>query len=296
MQNFKLLFRLTPTGYFGLPDGDRIVVPVREGREIIGPSLDVRSGHLVANGTQSEFRPEDGCASAVFSVKGLQAVLRDNFLELALVASDMQSAVSLGESYAASLARGLSVMHRERFSTEFLSVEGDAGNVHGPSPQSNPTLLRVTSYHIPELNDRFLQASEWAVSFDTRACKALFYFEHACLLNEFAQSLPFAGPHAAFSRALAFLQVYKALTSIIGDPSSDRDYQSRCKRLGLGKDFWSERAKPLYVVRNQSDVAHYSEFLPEPGAFLETYAQACIVFAEAFTGHMSMLKSRSDTS
>jgi hypothetical protein len=289
MQSFHLLFKISPSGFFGLPDGSRVVLPVRENREIIGPVLDTRTGHLVAHGTLSEFRPSDGGANASTSVNGIKNSLRDNFLALDLEALNAQEAIQTGVSHAESIMRAMSVMHSERFSAEFMSIEDSIGNVQRPGASPNSNLLNLTSYHITELNQRFVKAAQWAAKIDTRAGKALFYFEHACLLNEFSQSLPLSSPHAAFSRSLAFLQVYKALTSIIGDPSSDKDYQSRCKHLGLGKNFWPEKAKPLYVVRNQKDVAHYSESLPEMGAFLELYSQACIVLGEAFSAHMAYI-------
>ena len=107
------------------------------------------------------------------------------------------------------------------------------------------------------------------------------------MLQEFSETHPLSSPHAAFSRALAFLQLFKALTAIVGDPSSDRDYQSRCRKLGLPKDFWQTKAKPLYEIRNDDDVAHYSHSFPEPGAFLTQYSQAVVVFREALSAHMN---------
>ena len=153
MQSFHLRFKLAPTGFFGLPDGERVVLPVREDREIIGPVFDTRTGQLVTHGTQSEFRLDDGCARASTSVNGIKSSLRDNFLELDLEASDAQKAVQTGSAYVDSIMRVLSVMHRERFSAEFMSVVDSRGNVHGPSNPLNARLLNLTSYHIPELNE-----------------------------------------------------------------------------------------------------------------------------------------------
>lgn len=83
--------------------------------------------------------------------------------------------------------------------------------------------------------------------------------------------------------------MFKALTAIVGDPSSDRDYQSRCRKLGLPKTFWQEKAKPLYDIRNDDDVAHYTHTLPEPGAFLGRFSQAVAVFRESLTAYMNTL-------
>jgi hypothetical protein len=57
---------------------------------------------------------------------------------------------------------------------------------------------------------------------------------------------------------LRFLQYWKALTAIVGDPSGDRDHQSRPTKLGLGRQFFRQVVRPLTEIRDNFDVAHIS--------------------------------------
>lgn len=288
MPQFRFLFRLAPASYFGLPDGDRVVVPVRPGGQLVGPVLDTRTGQLVSHGTLSQYRSPEAAAATSLVAGEFSVSLSDNFLHVTAAGADAQNAADCVVPYTDLLVQSLTALYGQRFSASFLSVEDDRGFPQrvliGPSTRQ---LFRATIYNTQEVAERVGTAATWAASVDAVAQKALFYFEHACLLQEFSETLPLSSPHAVFSRALAFLQLFKALTAIVGDPSSDRDYQSRCKRLGLGKDFWQVKAKPLYDIRNDDDVAHYSHAFPEPGAFLAQYAQAVVVFREALSAHMS---------
>lgn len=58
---------------------------------------------------------------------------------------------------------------------------------------------------------------------------------------------------------LQFLQYWKCLTLIVGDPSKDKDHQIRPKSLGLGRQFFRARVSPLHDLRNSFDVAHVTD-------------------------------------
>lgn len=295
MPSYRFLFRLGPPGYFGLPEADKLVVPAQPGgRQLVSPVLDTRTGQLVSHGTLSQYRAPDRALAANIKSEGLSLSITDNFLEVITEAERAQLAADRVLANVDLLLQSLTSMYGDRFFASLLSAEDSQGVPQ--AVQTGPKavqLLKATLFNIEELRDRVTRAADWASNADTAAKKALFYFEHACLLNEFAQTLPLTSPHVAFSRALAFLQLFKALTSIVGDPSSDRDYQSRCKRLGLAKDFWQTKARPLYDIRNEEDVAHYSHTFPEPGAFLAKYSQAVSVFREALEAHMNVTSSAS---
>lgn len=261
----------------------------------MGPVLDTRTGQLVSHGTLSQFRSPDQVLNAATTTKDFSLSILDNFLELIINhAEHVQDATDKTLSFIDLLLQSLSSLYGERFFYTLLSVE-DANGIPQPlqTKHLQIQIFQATFYNIDELKERFIQATEWALAADKIVKKALFYFEHACLLNEFSQTLPAMSPHASFSRALAFLQLYKALTSIVGDPSSDKDYQSRCRKIGLAKDFWQLKVKPLYDVRNDEDVAHYSHSIPEPGAFHAKYFEAVTVFREAIGAYMSTNKNSS---
>lgn len=293
MRTYRLLFRLSPPGVFGLPDGNKVVIAAKEGQEIYGPVLDTRTGQLVSHGTLSQYRAPEQVLTATFEEGDLKLSLNDNFLAITTEASDPQAAADRTLPYVDLFVQSLSTMYGMRFFFEFLSAEDDSGSpqVIKTGPQALQ-LFNLTIFNLEQLRERIAVATRWAASVDAAAKKALFYFEHACLLNEFAQTLPLTSHHASFSRAVAFLQMFKALTSIIGESGTDHDYQRRLHSLGFPKDFWPTKVKPLYAIRNDEDVAHYSHSFPEPGAFFTQFSQATSVFSEALTAYMKVTEEK----
>lgn len=55
-----------------------------------------------------------------------------------------------------------------------------------------------------------------------------------------------------------FLNLWKAVSTIVGDPSHDRDYQKRYKKFGFDYQFFTSKIQLLNKLRNSYDVAHYS--------------------------------------
>ena len=290
--SFKALFRLSPPSAFGLPDRDKLVVPMSPApADISGPMIDTRTGLQVAHGTLSKYRKEAAAINLKFGLSGMAATLRDNFLTVELRGTNPQLAAENAYASVRKFLQALSLLEKNRFEATLLSFD----DANGKAQQVHLELRKLTSldisiYNTQELAEKVKAAAAWAEMKDQASEKALFYYEHASLLYEFSRTLPFRSPHATLSRAMAFLQLFKALTSLIGDPSSDKDYQSRAKKIGLAPDFWKDKAKPLYEIRNDSDVAHYSKSMPEPHAFLEAYEQAVEVFTEALRAHIAYLE------
>lgn len=293
MPRFRLLFQLSPPSVFGLPDGMTIVVPgSTEPRQVAGPVLDTRTGHIVAHGTLSEYRqPTQALDVPALDIGPCQASVRDNFLDVTVDAADAQQAAGTVLLHLESLLQGMSVLFGQLFSANLLVVEDERGNPQKMRLTPHKIqLFKATVFNIGELAKRLDTAAAWAKYGDDRTRKALFYSEHAALLSQFADTLPVDSPHVAFSHAMAFLQLFKALTTLLGDPSVDRDYQSRFRRLGLPPDYWNQRAKPLYTVRNDDDVAHYSRDMPDARTFREQYGAAMNVFREVLDAHVHQLK------
>lgn len=241
----------------------------------------------MAHGTLSEYRKPEDALAASCSLGSSSIFLRDNFLELTTDAESAQAAVESSRPHLESFLQSLTVLYGQLFTASILSAEDDKGEpkqVH--VTRRSQQLFRATVYNLGELKNKVETAAEWVSYGDDATRKSLFYAEHAALLRQFSETLPFESPHAAFSRALAFLQLFKALTALIGDPSSDKDYQSRFRRIGLPADFWTNRAKPLYNVRNDADVAHYSHEMPDASAFLDQYGAALGAFRDALAAHV----------
>jgi len=245
----------------------------------------------VGHGSLSEYREADEAIRADFSDGRVRMSFEDNFLAVSVDAPDAKAAYDAARAFAELFAHALSVQFGMRFGAEFLFVEDDQG-VPRRVPTSYQVPFGVTWYNLAETRDRLGTAFHWAIAADDRSRKAMLYFDHACLLAEFAWTLPITGPHATFSYALAFLQLFKALAAIVGEPGVDRDYQRRVAELDLPADFWSSRVKPLYLIRNDEDVAHYSLQPPEPGAFLNRFRDAAGVFKEALSAYFKWLSEK----
>jgi hypothetical protein len=282
---FIARYRLYPPGPFGLPDEERIVVPSDpSGRSVSAPTIHAGTGTRVGHGSLSEYRKAEEAIRADFSDGDVRISLEDNFLAVSVEASDARAAYDAARAFAELFAQALSVQFGMRFGAEFLLLEDDKG-ITQPVPRSYQVPFGAMWYNLAEARDRLGIAFDWAIAVDDRSRKAMLYFEHACLLTDFAWTLPLTGPHATFSYALAFLQLFKALVAIVGEPGVDRDYQRKATDLGLPADFWSSRVKPLYLIRNDEDVAHYSLETPEPGAFLDRFRDAAAVFKEALSAY-----------
>jgi hypothetical protein len=245
----------------------------------------------VGHGSLSEYRRSEEAIRAQFSDRAVRASFEDNFMAVEIDVPDAKAAYGAAQAFAELFAQGLAVQFGIRVRAEFLFLEDDRG-VPQRVPKSYQIPFGATWYNLAETRERLGTAFRWAIAADDRSRKAMLYFDHACLLADFAWTLPLTKPHAAFSYALAFLQLFKALAAIVGEPGVDRDYQRRAADLGLPTDFWSSRVKPLYLIRNDEDVAHYSLQQPEPGAFPSRFRDAAGVFKEALSAYFKRRNER----
>ncbi|MFA5910147.1 MAG: hypothetical protein WC815_15305 [Vicinamibacterales bacterium] len=126
---------------------------------------------------------------------GLELRFQDNYLSLGVEADSIQDAIERGEDVVDLLCQALSVHYGVRFSASLRHLEDSEGNPKQlVRPRAIP-LMDMASFNLEELKDRIGIAFNWAQTVDDRARKALLYFEHACLLREFSQSLELFSPH-----------------------------------------------------------------------------------------------------
>lgn len=118
--------------------------------------------------------------------------------------------------------------------------------------------MSVTLYNLDEAKVAVTRGFGRSLTEDGRLDKALLYYEHALFLYNARGHAPIQSAHEQMLVASAFLNLWKSISSILGEPGSDRDYQSRYRQFGLPSDFWSAQVEPLYRIRNEEDVAHYS--------------------------------------
>ena len=88
--------------------------------------------------------------------------------------------------------------------------------------------------------------------------RALQYYEHAMFLfDRRNQIADLFSSHFRYMISEIFLNMWKAATAFIGDPSVDNDYRSRYRRLGIDREFFETKIEVVRNIRNDYDVAHY---------------------------------------
>jgi len=121
------------------------------------------------------------------------------------------------------------------------------------------SLGTVTTYDLSELQDSLRKAATASELDDARLSRALAYLQHAKWL--FEQRAAMASPldqNASLLISSVFLNIWKAVSSVVGDPSTDRDYQRRYKQLGFDYAYFKQKIERLKKLRDDYDVAHYS--------------------------------------
>jgi hypothetical protein len=286
MPLYLIRFRLSPERYFGLPEGDRTIIPSSPQREYVSPAIDTRTGKIVAHGTLSEYRSEAKAITIDHTLGDERFYIRDNFLSVSVSGATPQAAYDHCAPLVDALCQSLSLQFGDRFSAEYIGADDSTGARALVTRRRKVAFFGAAFYNLEELKDRAQKAFLWISNLDPRGRKALLYCENACILRDFANTMELPAPHSAFTEAIALLQLTKALFAILGEPGTDSDYQSRFRIIGLPADFWDRRVKPVYTIRNDEDVAHYSLDVPAEGAFAERFLEAMAVLQDAFGAHM----------
>lgn len=254
---FLLACEITPSSPFGLPDGDALVLPA-PGGQLVGPAVHSRAGVTVGRGTLPVYRRVESRLETRHNVSGIDLRFVDNAMELRFEAPDRSGALQAGLAIADRFLQRLALEQGRRFSARPLFLEDEAQNL-----LPLPLVLwqgTVTVFDIGELKRQIHAAVANLDVHDEKLQKALDYFEHALFLRSAAPEPDGLAPTLRTARHLmagAFLFLWKALSVIVGDPSIDRDYQSRYRALGLDYGFFSNTIEEIRRFRNEEDVAHY---------------------------------------
>lgn len=245
MPDYVIRAEIAPRFPFGLPDG----------RHKLRPSdtdLCRLSEELAAE--VSFPRPDSHAIRFDALVGGYTASLVDNVLSLHITAEDQSQATERADESVAKYVRGLMLERGYEFQGTLTHITDETGEERSlqvglGSPSS--------TYSLRKMRRAMNAAAAMSSNDDAVLQKALIYMEHAQVLMHASHFHPHLESRA-FLIAPAFLSVWKALTVILGDPSTDRDYQSRVRRFGFPRGFWTDRVKPIKDVRDSMDVAHYS--------------------------------------
>lgn len=288
---FTARYLLSPPGYFGLPEDGFLVVPAQPGRQIQAGWLDTRTGTLVTHGTLPEYRKEEDKLTVSARGDGRTISLADNFLTVQQDGDDPNTVAAEVGQFVDLLTQGLGLHLGHVVSASLVSFTDESGMPAVRSPLQIP-LMNARLYNLVELREFAAASLEWALSADERARKSLSYFESALILRDFGRNLAYGDDHRGFISRLAFLQLFKAIVVLVGEPSVDRDYQSRAQSLGLAPDFWNTRVKPFYHIRSDADVAHHSMHPGSERAVEDAFGQALSTYREVLRAYLDTIRSR----
>jgi hypothetical protein len=285
MPFFQAYFLLEPPSFFGLPEGNKTVVKVSDG-PISGPWLDPQTMLTFGHGTLSNFRKSDEALSVSAEYADITFRIDDNYVLLAFDAADEVEGRTRALTIMRRMVRLLTAEHSCLFDFVPRQFEIDGLPKRWPL-DTNVQVMSATIYDLHEMKQRLERSIPRSLLVDERLDKALQYLEHGWFLytvREHARGTR----HHAMVIASAFLQLWKAVTTLLGEPDTDADYQRRHRSYGLPRQFWEDRMKPLYRVRNEDDVAHYSLSMDQP-ALDSTFSQAAVVCRDAIAAYSDRL-------
>ena len=251
---FTIIFELSPAGIFGVPEEGVTVLPAGPGE--IQSDVYTNTGAKVGHGALPVYRAADQALIESFMINGSQVGIEDNFLTIRTEAASPLEAFEAATSRVESLLAHLAVEVRRVCSFRpVYFVEADG------TPRPVPmwtTFGTVTTYNLEQLGQSVRDASVFASLSDPQLDRALHYFEHALLLYEGRGRL--VRPNSRHFRSLIaaiFLNLWKAVSTIVGEPGRDGDYQRRYRQFGISPEYFKTEIEWLRSLRNDYDVAHY---------------------------------------
>lgn len=284
------LYRVEPAGYFGVPDGQKVVLPANAaGVDVLSPTLDTRSGLLVNHGTLSSFRSDDAAVREEVVLEDARLRFNDEFLTVMVEADSLLAGANAARVHVTRFLRHLMVAQPDYFRATLMQYEGDSEPVQIAQPPVR--LMNCTLYNLDELRQRIRLAARRSLTEDTRLMRALVYYEHARFLLSIRTDLsPPMSAHGRYLLASAFLHFWKAITVVLGDPGTDRDYQRRFRKIGLPANYWKATVEPLKNVRDDADVAHYQlddEAIGRVEATIPMADSVCRQVLERYSEHLN---------
>ena len=248
---------IQPSGPFGVPQKGTIVVPGAPGGTTNMTSAPIHTGSMtqVGHGTLSRFRDEAKAIQKNLSIMDLTCRLHDNFLNISLDASRGGEAYDKIVEALDRFMKHLTLTTGELFSYKILFIEGE-NRVQYNLPRKFE--IAVTMYDLDHLSNNIETAEKMSALSDPILDKALQYYEHSMFLyDRRAKITGILSGHFRYMISEIFLNMWKAATTVVGDPTVDKDYQSRYRKLGIDKDFFEKKIEVAHKVRNDYDVAHY---------------------------------------
>ncbi len=253
---FQITFEIAPGGPFGVPEDGRTVLP-GDPASGVGDTYHSRTLTRVGFGTLSRYRSPEDAINQPIEISGLKGHIRDTFIVLNVEADTPGQAYERAQAALESFLQHLALRQPQSFSYKPLILESEDGEKVYPIPRA-VWIASVTTYNLEALRRHIEEAARFASLADARLARALQYFEHALFLrDQRTKALDPLSRHHRHLLAAIFLNLWKAVTTIIGDPSKDNDYQSRYRTYGFDYSFFQQKIERLRQLRNDYDIAHY---------------------------------------
>ena len=246
---------IQPSGPFGVPAGDAIVVPGGTSNILSAP-LHARSMTKVGHSSLSRFREDSKAVKKNLRIMDLTCVLQDNFLNIKLDASRGKEAYDKIVHSLDRFMKHLTLTTGQLYSFKVLFVEAENGSLY-PLPR-RVNMMSLVGYDLDRLGSDIDTAEKMSSLSDPVLERALQYYEHSLFLFEKrGQITDILSSHFRYMISEIFLNMWKAASTVIGDPTVDKDYSSRYLRLGIDEEFYRAKVEAARKFRNDYDVAHY---------------------------------------
>lgn len=255
MPSFEVMFRVEPAHVFGIRTDGTEVAPASQLPKLVFDHVTFEQTVTRSDGTSGE-RRSDEMLRASFEVGEVFFILEDNICIAKTEADNPDSAIEMSQQL---LNRVLKLMMGMTTGVGALLTP----RVMGVRINGKPLKKMVSPWQKFQIydNQRFAQdllaAAEVSqrLPSDVILDRALMYLGVGDAMEKLFDSNE-SDDHIAEVLPLRFLQYWKSLPMIVGDSSRDRDHQKRPQNLGLGREFFRHRVRPLNELRDKYDVAH----------------------------------------
>jgi hypothetical protein len=263
---YRAVLLLSPAHLFGLPSEGVIVIPADPtGKQttITFPAIDSTTLEKTSWGTLSRFREDKDAVQVKSPVRQSQVIFVDNYVTLEFDVADplTNSPWDFARNVAIGISCPLTLLTDNPIDFQIVSLQQlEGAQKHLRSARIGGT---VSAYNLNELALKVQKSLEIANLQDSTLEKALTYYRHGAILRDHSTSGTWdddspGSTQAMLFQAEAFLNYWKAATSIVGDRTKGDANDERGRRLGLGLDYYRTTVLPLTNIRNDYDVAHYS--------------------------------------
>jgi hypothetical protein len=255
---YTAIFEISPTGLFGLPEGTRTILPTDAEYQsdfYIHSQADPRP-RKVAWGSLSIYRSPEAKLDEPLDFGEVKGRITDNYASLMVEADNADEAKGKLITSIDRLLQQLALKFSVPLSYRGVVMEDETGKRYPIRTETMP-IIGLRTYNLDELRDEVRQVQAYVGLNDDRLDRALTYFEHAVwLFEQQSQQGDFRSRHASQVASSIFLNSWKAITTIVGDPN-EGDYQSRYRKLGLDYNFFKNGIDKITKMRNTLDIAHH---------------------------------------